>query len=177
MEVPMNQHHGAHLVDSKTAETLNVLGPTVRFLAGPAGSDDSPCVMEGTIPPEGIVPLHSHADPEIFLPVSGELEGLSQANGNFEWVRVAPGAIFHVPPNARHAWRNPARVPAVVIIVTTARMARFFREIGTPYREGEPPKRPTNAALAHFQEVSKRYGYWNATAEENARAGITLPDA
>jgi quercetin dioxygenase-like cupin family protein len=176
MEVPMNEEHAAHLVDPEAAETLNVLGPIVRFLAGPAGTDDSPCVMEGTVPPKGVVPLHSHADPEIFLPVSGEIEGLSQADGKSEWVRVTPGTIFHVPANAKHAWRNNAAVPAVVIIVTTARIARFFREIGKPAGH-EPLKPPSEAELAHFQKVSKRYGYWNATPEENASVGIALPGA
>jgi quercetin dioxygenase-like cupin family protein len=171
----MNQEHAAHLVDPSAAETLNVLGPTVRFLAGETGPDDSPCVMEGAIPPQGVVPLHSHADPETFLPLSDELDALSQANGKSEWIRIAPGAVFHVPANARHAWRNPAPAPAVVIIVTTARIARFFREIGKPFKEGEPPTRPSDEALAHFQKVSQRYGYWNATPEENAKVGIALP--
>ena len=170
----MNQEHAAHLVDPNSAELLNVLGPTVRFLAGPTGTDDSPCVMEGTIPPEGLVPLHSHADPEIFVLRAGEIEALSLADGKSEWVRLTPGAIFHVPANAKHAWRNNTRVPAVALIITTARIARFFREIGEPLKENEAPQPPSEEALAHFQKVSARYGYWNASPEENEKFGIRL---
>jgi hypothetical protein len=37
-----------------------------------------------------------------------------------------------------------------------------------------PTEPPSPEALQHSQEVSERYGYWNATPEENARIGIEL---
>ena len=46
-------------------------------------------------------------------------------------------------------------------LVTTATMTRFFREIA--------------AAPDEFLAISDRYGYWNATPEENAAIGITVP--
>jgi len=100
------------------------------------------------------VPLHSHADPETFNGVSGELSAL---DGD-AWVRVGPGEIFHVPGGVPHAWRNDGDVPAVTTIVTTARRARFFRELAGPDA---------------LEVVSARYGFWNATAEENAAIGLT----
>jgi quercetin dioxygenase-like cupin family protein len=116
--------------------------------------------MRGSIPPGGIVPLHSHADPETFLMESGELDAFA---GERDWIRVLPGDVLHVPGDAPHAFRNPGAVPAVTLIVTTARIARFFREVA----------RPSDDPLATFLATAERYGYWNATPEENAAIGIT----
>jgi len=148
---------GAHLVDPRTAETVEVLGLSVQYLTAPDGHDEGPCVMRGTIPAGGVVPLHSHADPETFLMVSGSVEGLVDADLG-RWLRIGPGDVFHVPGDARHAWRNLGRDPAVMIVVSTNRMGRFLRELASAPEE--------------FLETSERYGYWNATPEENAEIGV-----
>lgn len=166
----------AHLVDLENVETLDVLGPKVEFLTRPEGSDDTPCVMRGTIPPGGVVPLHSHADPETFLALEGEVEGLVHYDDDSRWVRICPGDVFHVPGGAKHAFRNPSKQPAVNIIVSTAKIGRFFREIGTPAGpEPATSRPPTDEELEHFLATAERYGYWNATPEENAKIGISLP--
>ena len=152
----------ATLVDDLAVEMVQVLGPTITFLTPPDGSGDAPCVMRGTIPPGDLVPLHSHAEPETFLLESGELEAFA---GPGEWLRLRAGDVLHVPGDAPHAFRNDCREPAVTIVVTTARIGRFFREVG----------RPSADPLATFLAVSERYGYWNATPEENAAIGIVLP--
>jgi hypothetical protein len=115
------------------------------------------------------VPLHSHPDVETFFPLSAEVEGLTERAGRLEWIAVRPGDVFHVPGGAPHAWRNRGREPAVTIIATTSRIARFFREVATP------PGPPSEAAIRRFLEVSARYGYWNATPENNARVGLPPP--
>jgi quercetin dioxygenase-like cupin family protein len=148
------------LIDESAAETIEVLGPSVSLLTPLDGVPDAPCVLRGTIPAGGFVPLHSHADPETFIAGQGRLSGF---DGD-RWVAVAPGQMFHVAGGTPHAWRNDGDVAAVMTIVTTVRMARFFREIAGP---------PTPEVLARFAEVSARYGYWNATPEENARIGLS----
>lgn len=85
------------------------------------------------------------------------------------------GEAFHVPGGARHAFRNPAGDPAVSVVVTTMRLADLFREVGVPTELGAPPAPVTDAAMQRFLEVSERYGYWNATPEENAAIGVALP--
>jgi quercetin dioxygenase-like cupin family protein len=152
------------LIDPSTVETIEVLGPTVQFLTPPDGVDAAPCVMRGTIPPGGLVPLHSHADPETFIAIAGELDGFTDEDGHAAWVRVRPGAVFHVPGDVKHAWRNPSDQPAVMTVVATARIARFFREVAS----GPPtPER--------FAAISERYGYWNGTPDDNAAIGLDLP--
>ena len=149
----------AQLVDPRAAETINVLGPTIAYITPPTGGDHDPCVMHGTIPPGVVVPLHSHADPETFLVFSGEVEALTFRAHGHRWVPVRAGDFFHVPGDVRHAWRNAGAHPAVMLIVSTAKLGRFFREVA-------------GAPLPRFLEIADRYGYWNATPEENAAVGV-----
>jgi quercetin dioxygenase-like cupin family protein len=130
-------------------------GATLEYVT--AIEDGAPCAIRGTIPPGGVVPLHSHADPETFVVLAGEAE--SYADG--EWLRVGPTDVHHIPGNVRHAWRNGPAEPAEMVLITTATMARFFREIA--------------ASPEEFLAISDRYGYWNATPEQNAEIGITVP--
>jgi hypothetical protein len=46
-------------------------------------------------------------------------------------------------------------------IVSTATIGRFFREID-------------GRRVEEFEAISERYGYWNATPEENAAIGLSL---
>jgi quercetin dioxygenase-like cupin family protein len=165
----------AHLVNQETAETLDVLGATIQLLTRPEGDDLSPCVMRGMIPPAGVVPLHSHADPETFIAISGEVSGLVDERAGGAWARIEPGTVFHVPGGARHAFRNQAMEPAVMFVVSTSRIGRFFQEIGVQVSpHAQPSGPPSRKRIQHFLETAQRYEYWNATPEENARIGITL---
>ena len=94
--------------------------PSIQFLTSPDDAS-APCVMRGTGPPGVAIPMHSHADPETFMAVSGLVEGLVCEGNDFKWVRINPGDIFHVPGNARHGFRNPGRQPAVMMITKTRR--------------------------------------------------------
>jgi quercetin dioxygenase-like cupin family protein len=134
---------------------LDVMGPTIEFLVPPA--DGEPCVMRGTIPPGVAVPFHSHADPETFVMLEGEVEGLTDRG----WVRIRPGDVHHVPGDEKHAWRNLAGEAAVMIIVSTATLGRFIVEVA-------------GKSVEEFLAIAERYGYWNATPEENAAVGVQI---
>lgn len=98
--------------------------------------------MRGTVPPDVVVPLHSHADPETFLALSGGVRGLEPLGQGPTWIGIRPGDVLHVPGGAKHAFRNPEREPAVMIVVSTAEIGAFFREVATPGGE-EPGRRRT----------------------------------
>ena len=164
----------AHLVRPDPSSTLDVLGPTIQFVTSPAEAD-APCVMLGTIPPGVAIPLHSHRDPETFVMISGSVEGLVDRTESFEWVGLHAGDVFHVPPHAKHAWRNTGQSGAEMVLISTSTMGRFFQELAKPLRFGVPPAPPTRDELTRFMRLAEQYGYWNATPEENARVGITLP--
>ena len=88
--------HIAHLIDTESVETINVLGPTIQFLTSPEETS-APCIIRGTIPTAVSIPLHSHEDPETFLMTSGAVDGLVITGEDFKWVPIEPGQIFHVP--------------------------------------------------------------------------------
>ena len=164
----------AHLIDPAHVKAIDVLGPTIQFLTAPEDST-APCIMRGSIPAGVSIPLHSHGDPETFIVISGTVEGLIHRETDFEWVRVNPGDIFHVPGHAKHAWRNEGLVPAVMIIVSTSRMGRLLQELGRPMLPLRPVAPPAPAEIQRFLQTSERYGYWNASPAENAQVGLALP--
>jgi hypothetical protein len=150
----------ARRIDASHLKTIDVLGPTIQFLTPLDEGDDAPCLMRGTIPPGVAVPLHSHADLETEV--------------GFDWVQIQPGDVFHAPGGAKHAFRNQGHALVEMMLVSTCRMGRFFQEIGRPVGSGIP-KPLSEEAIRDFLETAKRYGYWNAPPEENARLGIALP--
>ena len=159
----------ARRVAASTSEAIDVMGPSIQFLTPLEEEDDTPCLMRGTIPPGVALPLHSHADSETFLQISGEVE----AEGGFDWVRIRAGDVFYAPGGAKHAFRNQRQELAVMILVSTCRMGRFFREISVPAASAAGGL--SGEMIRHFLQTSERYGYWNATPEENERVGISLP--
>jgi uncharacterized RmlC-like cupin family protein len=122
------------------------------------------------IPPGAFVPLHSHLDTEDFLVISGDAQVLKQVSGGYEWITGKAGDYVHVSGGVPHAWRNVSSQPVVILIHTTLKMGRFFQEVGRPVKSTPQPVTPEE--LAHFANVSAKYGYWNATPEENAGVGI-----
>jgi hypothetical protein len=163
----------AFLANWSDFERFDVLGPTVQFLTPVSRGQDLPCILRGVIPPDVIVPLHRHADPETFVQIAGELEGLCETGGEFAWIRIRPGDVFHVPGGAKHAFRNRFSEPAISVISTTCRLAGFLKAIGVPTAAGATP--PSPERIQDFLMKAERFGYWNATPEENAAVGLNLP--
>jgi hypothetical protein len=81
----MNATSETNTGTSRRAEqqTFVVLGVLLQFLSTPEQSNDQISVMHGTVPSGVVIPLHSHADPEIFYVLDGSLE-VFQAEGPSE---------------------------------------------------------------------------------------------
>ncbi|HEY8467509.1 MAG TPA: cupin domain-containing protein [Solirubrobacterales bacterium] len=163
----------AQLIDPRAIEALDVLGPTVQIVTPFTGDDRSPCLIRGTIPAGGVVPLHSHPEPETFVALAGHMEGFVGYASEPRWEQLEPGRVLHVPGGVPHAWRNRSGEPAVSLVVTEEGIARFFREVGRP--AGEGGGEPGAGELARFAEAAARFGHWLAGPEENAAIGIDLP--
>ena len=92
----------AAIVDQDRAETVEVLGPTLAILTPPDGPSGSPCVLRGSIPAGGVVPLHTHADPETFLVESGGFEGTGRpGEGAAAGCGCAPATCSMCPATRR----------------------------------------------------------------------------
>jgi hypothetical protein len=162
----------ARLVDPRAVETLDLLGPTVQFLTPREDAEDAPCVMRGTIPAGGVVPLHSHADPETLLAVSGEVDASAART------TARAGSV------SRRAMSSTSRAGGDTRGVTD-RPSRRCRSSSAPPESAASSersagrsaraRRPSGAAierfLERFLETAERCGYWNATPDENAAVG------
>jgi quercetin dioxygenase-like cupin family protein len=163
-----------NIVVERDREVLEVLGPTIQFLVAPQSSDETPCVLKGTIPPGVSVPIHSHPGIEAFYLLSGQVEVLSEASGKPHWIAAGPGDFIEVPSSAKHGFRNRSQQPVVQLITTTSKLGRFFQEIGRSIRPRESVSPPSPDDIQRFLQIAERYGYWLATPEENAALGISL---
>ena len=149
-----------------TGLIVEVFGPTGEFLT----RESEFSVLKGVVPPGVFVPMHSHADVEDFIVISGEMECLREEAGTYEWIPAKVGDYIHVPGHARHAWRNLSNGPTTVLIFTTHRIEQIFRETGRSLEEAR--QSPTPEQLAKLTTTSIKSGHWLATPEENAAVGI-----
>lgn len=162
----MNSRLFAALATTPPGPTLDVLGTTVELVS----VTDEFCVLRGVVPPGAVVPLHRHRDPEDFFILSGTQQVLVSAGSGLEWRDAVAGDYLRIPGDVVHAHRNVSSEPAVDLIVTTARLGRFFEEAGRPVTGAPPPP----AQLADFMAKSLEYGYVLSSPEENAAYGIDL---
>jgi quercetin dioxygenase-like cupin family protein len=158
----------ARLADAPGSEILDVFGPTVELLTT---DDEEICVMRAVVPPGATVPLHSHDDYEGFLILSGSQQVLVQGAQGLTWVEARAGDYIQIPGGTPHAHRNVTAEPAVDLVVTTARLGRFFREVGVQIADAAR----SQERFARFVEVAAAYGYWLGSPEENAAVGIDVP--
>jgi hypothetical protein len=105
--------------------------------------------------------------------VAGTQQVLTQGENGLEWNDFHAGDYVYVPPGTLHAHRNISSEPAVDLLVTSARLGRFFHEVSKPATE--PPQPPTPDDVARFIATSSEYGYTLGTPEENHAVGIELP--
>jgi quercetin dioxygenase-like cupin family protein len=153
---------------------LDVFGPTVQFLTSPDEAEGIFCIMISVIPEDAFIPIHSHEDIECFFMLSGQQEVVVEEQGGFRWLVCNPGEFIQVASGVKHGFLNRTTKPATSLTVTTARLGRFFKEIGRPIPPGSQAEMPTADELQRVMDTAKRYGYWMATSDENAAVGISL---
>jgi quercetin dioxygenase-like cupin family protein len=152
---------------------LDLFGATIEILSRPAADDNSLCVLRGVVPAGVTVPLHSHEDAEDFYILAGTQQVLTHDGSGLVWADVSAGDYVRVPPGTMHAHRNVSDLPAIDLIVTTARLGRFFEEAGRPVTDSPQP--PSQQDLARFVNLCVKYGYVLGMPEENAAVGIETP--
>jgi quercetin dioxygenase-like cupin family protein len=165
---------GPQMLHESEHPLLDVFGPTVQFLTSPEEAEGTFCILIGVIPRDGFIPIHSHEGIECFFMLSGQQEVVVEVQGEFRWIVCNAGEFIQVPSGAKHGFLNRSAKPASSLIVTTAKLGRFYKEIGRPLDPGSQQKMPTAHELQHLMDAAKRHGYWMATSEENAAVGISL---
>jgi quercetin dioxygenase-like cupin family protein len=162
------------LPTAPTHPTYNVLGVLLQFLTTPEQVNDPITVMRGTVPPGVVIPLHSHADPEVFYVLDGALEVFQAEGPTAGWQTVTVGEIVTIPGNIRHALRNTSPAPTTSITVSKQELYNFFRELAQPFDPSVPPAPPTPEAMQQLFQLAAKYKFWLASPDENAAIGISL---
>jgi quercetin dioxygenase-like cupin family protein len=151
-----------------------LFGPIALTLASAEQTSDQFCVYDSVLPAGVFIPLHSHPEVEHIYVLEGALDILAYNDEGPYWMKATAGESVVIPTNTRHALRNITSVDAHLLLVSDARLGRFFDEIGVPVVPGVPPGPPTPEALGTLIATAERYQYWMASPEENAAVGIKL---
>ncbi len=138
--------------------------PTNAYLTEISEDERDYCVMQCTLPAGAIVPMHSHADRETFYVLSGNPSFLRED----QWQELGPGDVVDARDEIKHAWKNASQEPALMLLVTTTKMAKFLRDVSTSRADTLSPEEQAQ----RFLNLVLSHGYWLASPEENAAIGL-----
>lgn len=164
----------AQPTDAVEKQVFNAAGVLLQFLASPEEVGDAICLIRGTMPPGVVVPLHRHEEPELLYVLEGTLEVYRSNEESAGWTAAPVGDVVVIPGNVKHALRNGSSLPVTLTLVTKSELYAFFRELAKPV---DPNLRLTPPTVEETQElfaVAAKYGYWLASAEENAAIGLSI---
>jgi len=162
------------IIHSAEEPLFAVVGTLLQFVSTPEQNRANVSVMRGGIPPRAVIPLHSHADPEIFYLTQGTMDVFQDDGISSGWQTATVGDVVTIAGGVKHALRNPGATLVTTMLVSEERLYRFFRELAKPLEAGAPPPVPTPEVMQQLFEVAARYGYWIGSPSENKVIGIDL---
>jgi quercetin dioxygenase-like cupin family protein len=154
--------------------TFAVLGTLLQFVSTPDQNGGSLSVMRGGIPPRAVIPLHSHADAEIFFVTEGTMEVFQDDGISSGWQTVDTSEVVTIAGGVKHAIRNSGSTLVMTVLVSEGQLYRFFRELAEPLDPGTARPVPKPEVMRKLFEVAARYQYWIGSPSENAAIGINL---
>jgi len=155
-------------------QLFNAAGVLLQFLASPDEVGDPISLIRGSMPPGVVVPLHSHAEPELLYLLDGSLQVYRSNQGENGWTNASVGDVIVIPGSVKHALRNSSSLPVTVALVTKSELYSFFRELAKPFDPNQPAAAPTPEAMRQLFELAAKYGYWLGSADENAAVGLSI---
>ena len=168
---PLTKTEPTHAADK---QVFNAAGVLLQFLASPEEVGDAICLIRGTMPPGVVVPLHSHEDLELLYVLEGTLEVYRSNEVSGSWTAAPVGDVVAIPGNVKHALRNGSSLPVTLALVTKSELYAFFRELAKPFDPNLRLTPPTAEEIQELFAVAAKYGYWLASAEENAAIGLSI---
>ncbi|MCB4769643.1 cupin domain-containing protein [Ancylobacter sp. Lp-2] len=122
---------------AQDGETRWVVADRIRFLGGLAGANLE--LVEVEIPPGSGTPPHSHASPELFYVLDGEVTIRHFPVGQApRTVTAGVGTSVRIDGCAPHNYFNESCKPARMLVLLEPSMTAFFREIGTAEPQAAP---------------------------------------
>jgi quercetin dioxygenase-like cupin family protein len=148
-----------------------VFGVQMQFLVTPDATSAKVAMLHSELHPGTIIPLHSHADAEVFYILSGSLEAYEEEKG---WKTYESGQAIAVTGGVKHALRNVSDKSVIAVTVTGEALYDFFVELAVPLESAPPPAPPTPEQVQRLFAVAAKYSYWLGSPRENATIGIAL---
>ncbi|KFL24916.1 cupin domain-containing protein [Brucella intermedia] len=131
---------------AQDGEARWVVADRIRFLGGPAGANLE--LVEVEIPPGSGTPPHSHASPELFYILDGEITIRHfAASKPPEVVAARAGTSVRIDGHAPHNYVNESDRSARMLVLVEPSMTAFFREIGTAEPQAAPDFARIGAAM------------------------------
>ena len=162
------------VVHTTDAPMFSVVGTRLQFVSTPEQNGSNISVMRAGLPARAVVPIHSHAEPEIFYVIEGTMEVYQNDCTSSGWQTAGPGDVVTIAGGVRHALRNPTSDRVTTVLVSEERLQRFFQELADPLEPATFPPAPTPEVMQRLLEVSASYQYWIGSAADNAMIGIDL---
>lgn len=134
------------VTSAQDGEARWVVADRIRFLGGPAGANLE--LVEVEIPPGSGTPPHSHASPELFYILDGEITIRHfAASKPPEVVAARAGTSVRIDGHAPHNYVNESDRSARMLVLVEPSMTAFFREIGTAEPQAAPDFARIGAAM------------------------------
>jgi quercetin dioxygenase-like cupin family protein len=142
------------MLPSGEGDVLWVLGDRLRLLGDLPGTGLH--LAELSVPPGSGPPVHTHASPELFHIIEGELNFLTVISGQTRSLVARQGDTVAAPPGAPHGFKNVSAAPARAIVWFDASLLAFFRAAGSA--SAPPPGPPLSEVIRHVVETAQRHG-------------------
>ena len=143
------------VIDAKTGKVSQLSTASHGHMAIPVPGTTL-VVLEVEVPPGSGTPPHTHASPEIFRVLSGEVAfGRFGEDGPGEDI-AGPGTVVTVPSGVPHNYRNAGSTVASMLVVAERSMSDFFRDVGR--RDAPPAGPPSEAEIGAMLAACARHG-------------------
>jgi quercetin dioxygenase-like cupin family protein len=132
------------------------LGPVhFRWKVRSEDSAHTYTMFELHLAPGGGVDLHSHASPETFYVLEGEMTFFRVTNGAQEAIVCGPGTTIVIPPNALHALFNKSEKDCRLLDVSTSSHQGFFDAVEQACRQNDFTSMEPSAAARRVSEIAR----------------------
>jgi quercetin dioxygenase-like cupin family protein len=147
----------------------------LQFLASPeVTGSNSIAIIQGIVQAGDNVPLHSHADPECFYVLDGEMEIYQDRNGSHEWTLVKKGSLAITHSNVKHAWQNQSSGPCVCLVITGADVFKFLHDFSEMQQFAMREGNSRQELMPKILKLAAETRGWIATLQENEAIGLKL---
>src|ERR1700732_2816975 len=90
-------------------QRFNTFGVLLNFLVTPAETGHEVNLFKGIVSPGVVIPLHSHAEPEVFYVLEGSLEVYRESGQPQGWSTTQPEGVLAIPGKVKHALSSDSR--------------------------------------------------------------------